>query len=408
LSNTAPIAYAEVSAANEHDLDSTPENGTPPNPNEDDEASTSNGLPILLPDLVLTNLQIPSNGNPGDLVNFTFNLNNIGTSPALGDYTVGVYWSTNNTFENSDILVGDVLTGNTPVGTIADVPAVFTIPVSSTPGTYYIILKADIHNAIHEHNELNNTNSRAFNILGNGSNIDLELSISVDNPSPSIYSYYSNTLTLVNKGFATATGIQVDFPKNNGVSYYGGNEYYASQGSFTPHSSQVWNVGSLASGGIATLTVNYFILESNPLISYAQVLTAIEPDSDSTPGNGECCTVVEDDEAAMTTSPVATYIQAREMELENDYGSQFVSLLRVYPNPGDEQVNMVFEVISKTDMEAVIFDAFGNKVLQQMIQFEEGINIIQFNIERLPSGVYAVLFETPYRQKPAVFIKGRF
>ena len=35
------MAYAQVTAANEQDTDSTPNNGTPPIPNEDDEASVS-------------------------------------------------------------------------------------------------------------------------------------------------------------------------------------------------------------------------------------------------------------------------------------------------------------------------------------------------------------------------------
>ena len=43
LLNDAPTAYAQVSAANENDADSTPDNGTPPTPNEDDEASTDGG-----------------------------------------------------------------------------------------------------------------------------------------------------------------------------------------------------------------------------------------------------------------------------------------------------------------------------------------------------------------------------
>ncbi|MEZ4955021.1 MAG: CARDB domain-containing protein [Saprospiraceae bacterium] len=41
LQNTLPTAYAQVTAANEDDVDSTPNNGTPPSVNEDDEASTA-------------------------------------------------------------------------------------------------------------------------------------------------------------------------------------------------------------------------------------------------------------------------------------------------------------------------------------------------------------------------------
>ena len=45
LANTAPVAYSQVIAANETDMDSTPNNGTPPTVNEDDEASSAGGSP---------------------------------------------------------------------------------------------------------------------------------------------------------------------------------------------------------------------------------------------------------------------------------------------------------------------------------------------------------------------------
>ncbi len=41
----APTAYAQIVAANETDIDSTPNNGTPPSVNEDDEASTDDSPP---------------------------------------------------------------------------------------------------------------------------------------------------------------------------------------------------------------------------------------------------------------------------------------------------------------------------------------------------------------------------
>ena len=43
LQATAPLVYAQVVAQNESDADSTPNNGTPPTPNEDDEANSVDG-----------------------------------------------------------------------------------------------------------------------------------------------------------------------------------------------------------------------------------------------------------------------------------------------------------------------------------------------------------------------------
>ncbi|MFZ1497099.1 MAG: CARDB domain-containing protein, partial [Saprospiraceae bacterium] len=110
-----------------------------------------------LPDLTITSLTSAASGAQGNITNYTFNLNNVGTLTASGSYVIGAYLSTDNTLSTNDIQVGVVNTGNTPVGTISNVPGSITVPVTLAPGTYYLILKADINNVITESSETNNT-----------------------------------------------------------------------------------------------------------------------------------------------------------------------------------------------------------------------------------------------------------
>ncbi|MCC6724191.1 MAG: hypothetical protein IT258_06735 [Saprospiraceae bacterium] len=132
---------------------------------------------------------------------------------------------------------------------------------------------------------------------GGGGQIDLELSMVQNTTNPVIYSNYTTTLTLVNKGPQAATGVKVKWLKPTGVVYTGGNEFVASQGSFNPNGDQIWTVGNVPANGTATLRVSYFLLQNGAPITYAQVTAANETDVDSQPNNGTSPTPVQDDEA---------------------------------------------------------------------------------------------------------------
>ncbi len=111
------------------------------------------------PDLQLSNLNgLPYNGIQGEVVNYSFDLQNTGTEIAQGDYVIGAYLSSDQVLDANDVLAGIVNTGNTDVGTITDIPSAITIPVDQAPGQYYyLILAADINNDITELDENNNT-----------------------------------------------------------------------------------------------------------------------------------------------------------------------------------------------------------------------------------------------------------
>lgn len=121
------------------------------------------------PDLTVSNLNnLTSFGNVGEVVSFNFDLNNIGVVTATGSYNINTYISTDNIFSVDDALVGEVPTGDTPAGTIQNVPAAITVP-NLPIGNYFLIVVADALNQITESNENNNNAFTSFEIVSDSS-----------------------------------------------------------------------------------------------------------------------------------------------------------------------------------------------------------------------------------------------
>ncbi|MCU0348858.1 MAG: hypothetical protein MUC59_18095, partial [Saprospiraceae bacterium] len=129
------------------------------------------------------------------------------------------------------------------------------LPANTATGSRYFHITAEYNFC---QNPTNQSLYQSVNVTpATGSGIDLELAMQQNTANPVIYSNYTTTLTLVNKGPQAATGVKVKWAKPAGVVYTGGNEFTASQGSFNPNGDQVWTVGSVPANGSATLTVRY-------------------------------------------------------------------------------------------------------------------------------------------------------
>ena len=182
------------------------------------------------------------------------------------------------------------------------------VPSTLVAGTYTFRVMASM--GVCETINQGNFQEKVVTVATGGGNgqIDLELSMVQNTANPVIYSNYTTTLILVNKGPQAATGVRVKWAKPAGVVYTGGNEFVTSQGSFNPNGDQVWTVGSVPANGTATLTVSYFLLQNGAPVTYAQVTAANETDSDSQPNNGTPPAPNQDDEAASGGSepPVLT------------------------------------------------------------------------------------------------------
>lgn len=133
---------------------------------ETDESNnlyTSN-IPIQIteasnPDLSISNLiNFPNSAVQDEVIWFNFDLNNEGSELVIGDYEIKVYLSPNSYFSSANVVeVGQIITGWTPVGTIAEVGGGITVPEDLPAGEYYLIIVADSENVIAESKEQNNT-----------------------------------------------------------------------------------------------------------------------------------------------------------------------------------------------------------------------------------------------------------
>ena len=97
-------------------------------------------------------------------------------------------------------------------------------------------------------------------------------------------------------GFSTATGVEVTDVLPAGMTYVSST---ASQGSYNSRTG-VWTVGTLAGGSSATLTITATVNALGTKTNTAEVTKANQPDTDSTPGNGN---PAEDDQDSVPINP---------------------------------------------------------------------------------------------------------
>ena len=114
------------------------------------------------------------------------------------------------------------------------------------------------------------------------------------------------TLTVSNAGPSDATGVTVLDQLPSGYEYVsdnGGVSYDAVTG--------VWDIGTIATGGSASLEITATVLATGEYTNSAQVATSNEKDPDSTPGDDS---TLDDDDDTESTTPVPVARKAIEME----------------------------------------------------------------------------------------------
>lgn len=196
----------------------------------------------LGPDLVFTNLSVPTYAAAGQGMTITETVKNQG-SGAAGPSVTQYYLSANSTFDGSDQLLGARSVPGLAAGATSSGSTALTIPSGTPTGTWYVIAKLDGEDSLFETNEINNVSVRTVQI-----GADLNLS-----------SLYAPS--------ATGAGLSVtvsETTRNLGVAPAGASvtQYYLSTNSVldtsdTPLGSR--SVPALAAGGYsagsATITI---------------------------------------------------------------------------------------------------------------------------------------------------------
>ena len=132
---------------------------------ETSEANNSRVSQVFVgPDLIVSSLTAPGAAAAGSTVSATDSIKNQGASPA-GSSVTKFYLSTNLNLDANDVpLNGSRTVPGLATAEVNSGESNVTIPAGTTPGTYYLIAKADADETVPEAQETNNTSYRSIQI----------------------------------------------------------------------------------------------------------------------------------------------------------------------------------------------------------------------------------------------------
>lgn len=311
-------ASAEITAADQEDIDSQPNNGV----SSEDDTDRAFVFPRALIDLSLTSTV--SNAIPlvGEQVTFTTSL-----IAASGDYSNATNISVSSPIPSGYSVVNTSVDAgaynvNTGLWNISSLPADSTLVLTVVAE----VLTAGDYNLV---SEVAQVNEEDFDSTpGNGEESeddyarvevtpielsDLELSSSVTDLSPPVNSNVTIEVLLVNKGPNTATNIVLEDIVPAGLTFQ---NYTATKGVYGV-SSNSWTISSLSTSETARLLITFRVEESNATDAYKYVMeveSADQEDSDSSHGNGQ---VTEDDYTTLTLTPINQADLSLTKEVDN-------------------------------------------------------------------------------------------
>jgi uncharacterized repeat protein (TIGR01451 family) len=301
----AIINTAEVTAANQPDVDSTPGNRIA-QPAEDDTASAT--VNDVLIDLSLTKTPLPTSVNIGANVTFTLTVSNAaGVGNATGVVVTDLL-PAGLTYVSDTPSVGayDEVTGIWTVGALnAGANATLTI-VATKANAGAIINTAEVTDA--DQPDVDSTPDNRIaqpaeddtaTATVNDLTIDLALTKIVSNATQNVGQNVTFTLTLANSGLGNATGVVVTDLLPAGLTYVSDTP---SAGTTYDEVTGIWTVGALNTGSNATLQIVATVATAGVKTNTAQVTAAVQTDVDSTPNNIGVAPN-EDDTATATVTP---------------------------------------------------------------------------------------------------------
>ncbi len=391
--------FAQVQAANEEDIDSTPGNNITQIPMEDDEAiitvtqlgsdggGSNNGNQKV--DIELNMTTNHTEVNVGSQFSYILSASNKGENSATG---VKVYFPMPPQVEyvgsNNDQTTYDPISGEWNIGNIAanatrsilidvevkigggilavaEVLTVNETDVDSTP-----------NNGIEDEDDF-------FSLETLGLQIDLELRMELPSNSSNFVPIGGEVTFLVhveNKGPTVGynSKIRAILPEGldylrNGVSM---GEYLEDLG--------VWVIGDIPAFEIQTMELTTRVIIGEPLTFTCEARTSNVPDVDSTPSNFD---PNEDDIDSITIFPTV-------IDTDIEMAKDLVNFL-LYPIPSNDILHLQFPSSSSTtEMTLTLHDLNGKILYQKEIQSIMKTNYWEIDIASFPSGVYLLSMKT--------------
>lgn len=292
---------AEVTAANEGDLDSTPNNQ---NGQEDDQASAA--VTPQIADLSVTKSVNNAAPNKNENVTFTIIVSNAGpnagTNVAITDQLpAGLTFVSSNPSQgtyNSGTGIWTVGTvNNAGSATLEIVATVATIGTKVNTAQVTAADQFDSDSTVNN-NAPTEDDQASATVTPNVADLSLTKQVNIATPTANQNAVF--TLTLTNGGPQSATNVTVADQLPAGLTFVSS---VPSGSTSYNNGSGVWTVGTLASGGTATLQITATVTTPGAKTNTAQVSASDQFDGDSTPGNSA---PAEDDQASAVVTPSST------------------------------------------------------------------------------------------------------
>ena len=285
---------AEVTAANEPDIDSSPNNGV----TSEDDYDCAAAPPYQEVDLSIEKTVVSNNLEPlvETEISFEIRLKNNGiidaTEVIVTDllptgYTFVNYSSTRGTYDfDSGIWdVGVIVNGETEV-LIIDV-------LVNTTGDYTNCVTIS---SLHQVDPILENNSSCISTSPIAV-ADLELTKDVDEFNPIAESNVDFTIVVTNNGPSDATGVIVRDLLPSGYDFV---SFTSTVGSYDENSG-IWNIGTIDNQASQTLIITAYVFPIGEWTNIAEIINSNELDLDSTPDNDD---IYEDDQAEARTEPI--------------------------------------------------------------------------------------------------------
>ncbi len=360
--------------------------------------------PTNEPDLQVAFASGNYSADPGEVASFSFDLTNAGTAIATDSYRIGFVLSTDATLSSNDVLVGEVPTGNTGIGTTSDITGAITIPANTAPGNYFLIAKADFDEVITESNENNNLDTRPFTVDGTITPPTGEPNCEAESDFPwhewvsevtvngttkasskSTYSDFTSTAMMLGKDGNNDISLTAKYSYVTADAYwrvwidYNQNDIYEADEIFY---EAVVPAPASGSGVTSVAQASNLSIPDGALDGSTSMRVIVARDAFADP----CGTVpfgeVEDYTAVIGASSAS--MRGEENAFYSD--PQLVSLA---PNPATDHVVIGLDKMNGQDFEMIITNQLGQVFLQQSF-VENEIDRYNYDTSDLPSGVYFV------------------
>ncbi len=233
-----------------------------PNPGNDTASATETPQQA---DLVVGKSVSDPTPNVGDTITYTIRVTNAGPDDATG-VTVQDILPTQVSFQSFSATQGsyDPITNTWTVGTVANATTetltITVLVISSNPQANTASIS---HSDQFDPDTANNSDTASVN----PQEANLELTKTVDDPTPNVGDTINFTVTLTNNGPSGATDVQVSDLLPAGLTLV---NFNPSQGTYNSGTG-LWDVGNLANGAQATLTFEARVVSSSAQTNIATI-----------------------------------------------------------------------------------------------------------------------------------------